>query len=84
MGCVSFTLDIWSDQLCRAYLAITAHWVANVEGTSALQLKAALIAFHHLHQKHNGKAIAGTIMHLLDRAEVMVKVRQLCSYDACS
>jgi len=48
MGRVSITADTWSDQSSNSYLAVTAHWVAAVEGTSALQLKSALIAFHCL------------------------------------
>jgi hypothetical protein len=84
VGRVSFTLDIWSDQLRGAYLAMTAHWIANVEGTSALGLKTALIAFHRLRREHNGRAIARTVVHLLDRADVTVKVRRPCSHDAPS
>ncbi|KAI0263898.1 hypothetical protein BGY98DRAFT_905398, partial [Russula aff. rugulosa BPL654] len=48
MGQVSFTMDIWSDQNRRSYLAITAHWIAKCGDTEALALKTALIAFHHL------------------------------------
>jgi hypothetical protein len=84
VGRVSFTLDIWSDQRCGAYLAITAHWIANVEGTTALGFKTALIAFHRLHRRHDGRAIARTVIHLLDRAGVTVKVRRPYSQDARS
>jgi hypothetical protein len=35
----------------------------------------ALIAFHRLHGNHDGKTLAITILHLLDRAGVTVKVR---------
>jgi len=80
MGQISFTLDTWSDQRRRSFLAVTAHWVASVEGTSVLQLKMVLIAFHRLRQNHTGKSMARTVMHLLDRADVTVKVRQLYSY----
>jgi hypothetical protein len=41
-------MDAWSDQNRRSYLAITAHWIGRVGGTTSLQLKAALIAFHRL------------------------------------
>ncbi len=75
MGQISFTLDTWSDQNRRSYLAITAHWIVEVKGASALQLKAALIAFHRLRQNHTGKSIARTVVHLLDRAGVTRKVR---------
>jgi len=80
MGQISFTLDTWSDQCRGSFLAVTAHWVASVRGSSALQLKTALIAFHRLRQNHTGKSMARTVMHLLDRADITVKVRQLSSY----
>ena len=80
MGQISFTLDTWSDQCHGSFLAVTAHWVVSVEGTLVLQLKTALIAFHCLCQNHTGKSMARMVMHLLDRADVMVKVRQLYSY----
>jgi hypothetical protein len=53
---------------------MTAHWVARVEGTTALQLKTALIAFHNLCGKHDGKTLAETIVKLLDRAQITVKL----------
>src|SRR6266704_1280550 len=67
--------DTWSDQKRRHYLAITAHWIAEAKGTSSLQLKVALIAFHQLGRSHSGRSIARTVRHLLDRAGVMMKVR---------
>jgi hypothetical protein len=67
-------MDTWSDQCLQPYLAITAHWIASIEGTSALQLKAALIAFHRLRRNHTGNTISRTVMHLLDRAGITVKV----------
>jgi hypothetical protein len=54
-----------------------AHWIGKVEGTTALQFKMALITFHHLHGRHNGKTLAETILRLLDRAKITVKVRLL-------
>jgi len=80
MGQISFTLDTWSDQRHRSFLAVTAHLVTSVRGSLALQLKTVLIAFHRLHQNHTGKSMARTVMHLLDRADITVKVRQLSSY----
>ena len=77
IGQVSFTLDLWTDGPLQSYLAMTAHWIAEADG--ALQLKAALIAFHHVRQKHTGKALARTVLHLLDRVGVTLKVSQLCS-----
>jgi len=54
-----------------------AHWVAKVNGMSALELKMALIAFHHLRDRHDGKTLAETVLKLLDRAQITVKVRLL-------
>ena len=76
MGHVSLTADTWSDQSYNSYLAVTAHWVAQVDGTLALQLKTVLIAFHCLEQGHTGQTLAITVMHLLDRAGITLKVRQ--------
>jgi hypothetical protein len=75
MGKVSVTMDIWSDQNLRPFLAMTAHWVAKVEGTTTFQLKTALIAFHRLRGRHDGKTLAETVMDILDRAEMTSKVR---------
>lgn len=82
MGRVSFTMDLWSGQGFQSYMALTAHWIAEVEGSMGfkLELKTALIAFHRLRQNHTGKSMARTVMHLLDRAGVTVKVRPLYSY----
>ncbi len=77
LGQVSFTMDMWSDQLRRPYLAMTAHWIAKAEGASesTLELKSALIAFHRMRENHSGKKLAKTVIYLLDRAGVTVKVR---------
>jgi hypothetical protein len=84
MGRISFTLDAWSDQNLRSYLAITAHWIAQVEGGLVLQYKSALIAFHYLQQGHSGEALAETVVELLDRAGITTKVRRLFSSgDSC-
>jgi len=71
---VSFTADIWSDPNCQPHLGMTTHWIAKVEGTTSLQLKASLIAFHCLRGNHDGESLASTILQLLDRAGVMAKV----------
>jgi hypothetical protein len=72
-GRISCTTDVWSDQNRRPYLAVTAHWIAKSEGSS-LQLKASLIAFHRLRGSHDGKTLAKTVVELLDRAGITVKV----------
>lgn len=71
---MSFTMDAWSDQNRRSYLAITAHWIGHVAGTTALQLKAALIAFHRLQGGHDGKSLGRVVVGLLDRVGITVNV----------
>ena len=56
---------------------MTAHWISRSEGSSSLQLKAALIAFHRLRGSHDGKTLARTVVELLDRAGITVKVSRL-------
>ena len=67
-------MDIWSDHNRRSYLAITAHWIAMIHGTTALELKAALIAFHRLCGDHDGESLAEVVLQLLDRAGITLKV----------
>jgi hypothetical protein len=55
-------------------LAVTAHWIALDKSSGGLTLKAALIGFHRLKDKHTGINIARTIRYLLDRAGVTLKV----------
>lgn len=74
-GHVSFTMDIWSDQNRRSYLAMMAHWIGHIIELNSLQSKAALIAFHRLCGGHDGKSLSRVILGLLDRVGVTVKVR---------
>ena len=60
-----------------SYLALTAHWIALDAPSGRLSLRAALIGFHRLKKKHMGVNIARTIIHLLDRAGVTLKVRTI-------
>jgi hypothetical protein len=55
-------------------MALTAHWIAKADHSSALALKAALIGFHHVPGSHTGEMLASVILHLLDRAGVTEKV----------
>ncbi|KAF8262056.1 hypothetical protein EI94DRAFT_1604014, partial [Lactarius quietus] len=74
VGQISFTADTWSDQNRQSFLAITAHWITKVGGTTNLQLKLALITFHHLVGHQTGELLAKVILVLLDRAGVTKKV----------
>ena len=59
-------------------MALMAHWVVKVDETTVLQLKMALIGFHHLHGGHDGKLVVKAVMGLLDRAGVTMQVRYSC------
>jgi hypothetical protein len=64
-------------------MAVTAHWIARVTGTTSLQMKAALIAFHQLRGNHDGETLATAVLQLLDRAGITGKVHDyvfLASY----
>jgi len=82
VGQISLTMDIWSDHNHQSYLAITAHWIAMIPGTTALELKAALIAFHWLRGHHDGESLADIVLQLLDRAGITGKVWYLFFYHA--
>jgi hypothetical protein len=66
---------MWSDDSRKSFLAMTAHWIAEMKETSRLELKAALIAFHQVKGSHTGKSLARTVRYLLDRADITAKVR---------
>jgi|GraSoi_2013_60cm_1033757.scaffolds.fasta_scaffold67130_2 hypothetical protein len=57
-----------------SYLALTAHWIALDASSGHLVLRAALIGFRRLKKKHTGVNIAKTLIRLLDRADVTLKV----------
>jgi len=64
--------DIWSNQKLLAFLAVTAHWLSINDGK--LSLCAALIGFHHMTGKHSGKAIADTLVLILECVGILDKV----------
>jgi hypothetical protein len=53
---------------------MTSHWITLDKSSGHLSLKAALIGFHQLKKKHTSFNIAKAILHLLDWANVMLKV----------
>lgn len=65
-------------------MAITAHWIAKANADSALVLKAALIAFHHVPGSYDGGSLGSMILYLLDRAETATKVGVYLYRVACS
>ena len=56
------------------FLALTAHWISLDKSSGRLSLKSALIGFHRLKENHTGINIVRTILHLVDRVNITVKV----------
>ena len=52
---------------------MTAHWI-KWKADGCLSLEAALIAFHCLVGRHDGKALASTALAMLDHASATLKV----------
>lgn len=48
--------------------------MASIGGTASIQPKMALIAFHRVRGRHDGKSLAITLVELLDRAGITLKV----------
>jgi hypothetical protein len=56
--------------MLRPFLAITVHWIGKAPRSTTLQLRAALIAFHHIPGSHTGDYIAQKLLELFDRANI--------------
>jgi hypothetical protein len=76
VGALSFTTDMWSNKRRQTFICITVHWVASSKpNNQGLVLRSSILAFHPLHGKHSGNAIAKVIYSLLKRAGVTGEVR---------
>ncbi|KIK74714.1 hypothetical protein PAXRUDRAFT_174871, partial [Paxillus rubicundulus Ve08.2h10] len=73
-GQISHTANIWSNDNCCPFLAMTAHWISEEPSTGTLKHKSVLLTFHRIHRDHSGKLLAKTILYLLDRAKTTAKV----------
>ena len=74
-GMISFTGDLWTDGNLRSYIALTAHWINDLnESNALLTFRAALIAFHRLSGRHTDENLANVVMSILDRAKITAKV----------
>ena len=71
MGRIRFTGDIWSDNH-QSHLCIIRHWLVRDPMMIGLQLKSALLVFHHLHGGHDGKSMAAIVIHFLDWAGIII------------
>lgn len=69
---VNFTCDGWQASNVDGYFAVTAHWIASVNGT--WKLHNAIIGFVQIRNSHNGKRLGGTLYCVLQRLELQKRV----------
>jgi hypothetical protein len=83
LGKVSFTTDMWSDPDLKPYMAVTAHWLENVQspgGERRLTLRASLIGFLHFPGTHTGERLAEAFSLIIKRSGLGHKVCLLFSF----
>lgn len=84
-GKISFTLDLWTDQLQRSFMAVTAHWievktVSTINGPQRkLVLRADLIAFRCIPVSHTGEHIGEAFIFSTDRLAI---TKRVCAHSA--
>jgi hypothetical protein len=74
---VSFTTDMWSDPDLKPYMAVTAHWLENVQTQShgrKLTLRACLVGFLHFPGTHTGERLAEAFSFIIKRTGLATKV----------
>ncbi|CDO72222.1 hypothetical protein BN946_scf184970.g74 [Trametes cinnabarina] len=83
LGRISFTADLWTDPIMRAFMAVTAHYIIRAEGQH-LVLKAHLIAFKHIEGHHDGASLARAFFTILEEEGVTWKVGSITMDSATS
>ncbi|SRR5579859_6967356 len=71
------TTDMWSDPDLKPYMAITAHWIEQVQqksGQKKLHLRADLIGFMHAPGSHTGERLAQVFYFIISRMRLTKKV----------
>lgn len=72
-GRVSMTTDLWTRLNQQAYMAVTAHWVEEGDGTK-LKLKSRLIAFRLVSGSHDGVNLAKHFFKILEEFGLLRKL----------
>jgi len=88
VGRVSFTMDMWTDTDLSPFMAVTAHWIqGTTERTpngckTILKLRADLVGFYHVPDRHDGRHLAHSFLFITDRLDITEKVCYLafCSF----
>lgn len=78
---------MWSDPNQTSFMAITAHWIEEIDEKmptglkKKLRLRADLIGFHKLPGRHTGEHLAHCFLFIIDRVKVTSKVSQITIFD---
>jgi len=79
-------MDMWSDPNLSPFMAVTAHWIETIpvqtpQGLQhTLKLRADLIGFQRVPGHHTSEHLAFAFMHVLERLEILPKVRTHTSH----
>lgn len=65
-------MDLWTDPDLTPYMAVTAHWIQEINGE--LRLRADLIGFHQVPGHHTGEHLAVAFRYILDRVDIIRRV----------
>lgn len=71
---------MWSDPDLKPYMAVTAHWLENVQaqsGEKKLTLRACLVGFLHLPGTHTGERLAEALFFIIKR---ILPAKKVCLF----
>ncbi|KAH9955590.1 hypothetical protein BJV74DRAFT_790728, partial [Russula compacta] len=64
LGCISLTIDLWSNMNLHSFMAVMAHWMERGKN-GKLELHAALITFHEVIGNHSGENLGKILMDII-------------------
>ncbi|CAG7851404.1 SubName: Full=Uncharacterized protein {ECO:0000313/EMBL:CCA76236.1} [Serendipita indica DSM 11827] len=83
-GRVSFTTDLWTDNVLHAFMAITAHFITEkVEnGSPVWKMESRLISFKNIIGSHTGEALGQAFVDILTECGLAHKVGRITADNA--
>lgn len=76
VGRISLTMDLWSDDSLRSFMAITAHF-CKLDNEGDLRLETQLLAFRHVETDHRGLSLAKVFFDILREYGITEKIGQI-------
>ena len=73
LGRISFTTDLWTDPILRAFMAVTVHYLMRNED-NRLILRTRLLAFNYLEGHHKGDNLADAFFKILKSEGLVERV----------